>query len=89
MITKIENVKDLFPYWKKGKWNHERFFFALYFTFGELANPTDEVAIENVQEYIYFGHTIKMGKENQTVEINRAEVGVGRTCSQTGPKAVD
>ncbi|XP_050306283.1 uncharacterized protein LOC126743296 [Anthonomus grandis grandis] len=27
--------------------------------------------IDNVEEYIYLGHCIKLGKENQTAEINR------------------
>ena len=27
--------------------------------------------VENVNEYVYLGHAIKLGKKNQTAEINR------------------
>ena len=28
-------------------------------------------SVENVNEYVYLGHTIKLGKKNQTAEISR------------------
>lgn len=31
----------------------------------------DDMKLENVEEYIYLGHTIRIGKENQTAEIIR------------------
>jgi len=31
----------------------------------------DDQIVENVKEYVYLGHTIKLGKENQTAEITR------------------
>lgn len=31
----------------------------------------DGIELENVEEYIYLGHTIKIGKENQSAEIRR------------------
>lgn len=31
----------------------------------------DNVPLENISEYTYLGHTIGIGKENQTAEIKR------------------
>lgn len=31
----------------------------------------DGVTIENVSEYVYLGHNVRMGRDNQTVELRR------------------
>jgi len=33
--------------------------------------PADDQLVENVKEYVYLGHIINLGKENQTAEVTR------------------
>lgn len=50
-------------------------------TTNEIAPQVREGNIEEVDEYIYLGHMIKLGKENQTAEVNRR---VRMTWAATG-----